>query len=85
MGWSVLESVLEHVGYEPCQERAGHLKTGVGVDLDQPHFEPLIYHKIQPKHLESEILLLRVHLRVDSPDRIRSNPLHVWGDTFISG
>lgn len=66
VGWweqgidSQSEQVLYKVGDESLKDTAAKLQTGVGIDLDQPHLEILVYHKIKPKQLEVTLVSERV-------------------------
>lgn len=46
------QTVLNHHWDYPLQKGAGELETGVGVDLNQPGLEVIVYHKVQTKYLK---------------------------------
>ena len=43
------ESLFNHVGYDPLQERTAQFETGVGVNFYEPRVKVLVKHKIQSK------------------------------------
>lgn len=89
----VPESILDHTGDEPIEDRAVHLKAGVGVYLDQPGVKFSIDHEIKPKYFEVVAFPLGINEAKRRLNGICSNfldfgidiSLEVEGITAVSG
>jgi len=81
----VLECVLDHVGNDLAQQRAGEFQARVRVYFDQPHLQICVYHEIQPKDLEVVLEPPRVHIPGTGSEDIggyclgRSISTFIWG------
>ena len=75
-----LEGLFGHVGDDAVEQRAGALQAGVGVDLDQPWLELVVYHEVQPEYLEVVHAVARRNLGKYAPDRVSAHLLHFRQD-----
>lgn len=70
------ESLLQHSWYDPTEQLAAKLQTGVSVDFDQPNLIITIYHEIQPKNFKVMLGIVGVQLQVGGLYGIKSDTLH---------
>ena len=48
----LLEGVFDHGWYESREVRTRELEARIGVDLDHPGVQVLVYHEVVPEELE---------------------------------
>ena len=69
-GMYLLEGVFNHGWYESREVRTRELEARVGVDLDHPGVQVLVYHEVVSEYLERCVLSVWVHLAGNCTHRV---------------
>ena len=79
----LLEGVFDHGGYEPREVRTRELKARIGVDLDHPSVQVLIYHEVVAEELKLVFSSIRINLSFHREKSVNNYIFHAWHQICI--